>query len=79
MSQVRISNNTHSILRSLSALEGAPMQEILDRAVEHYRRKTFLAGLSDDFRRLSEDDESWTEYQGELAEWDPRVDADNAW
>jgi hypothetical protein len=49
------------------------MQEILDRAVEQYRRKTFLEGLSDDFRRLSEDKEAWAEYQDELAEWDVTI------
>lgn len=69
MSQVRISETTHELLRSLSSSEGRPMQEIIDNAMEIYRRKAFLDGLSNDFRLLREDAETWNEHEEEMADW----------
>jgi hypothetical protein len=69
MSQVRVSESTHEILRSLSSQEGKSMQDILDKAVEDYRRKAFLEGLSDDYRLLQESPEAWAEHEEEMALW----------
>lgn len=69
MSQVRVSEATHETLRSLSTAEGKPMQEILDNAVEIYRRRVFLNGLSEDFRQLRENPEVWKDYEEEMTEW----------
>lgn len=68
--QVRISDNTREVLRSLASQEGESMQEIVEKAVESYRRKTFLDGLSDDFRVLRDDPDAWQEEQDERALWD---------
>lgn len=70
MSQVRVSENTHEALRSLSRKEGKSMQDIIDKAIEYYRRRSFLRGLSDDFQALTADPEAWREHQSEMALWD---------
>lgn len=70
MSQVRVSENTHRLLRSLSTREGKPMQDIIDKAVEDYRRKAFLEGLSNDYRLLREDAQAWKEHEEEMSLWD---------
>ena len=70
MSQVRVSENTHEILRSLSLREGKSMQDIIDKAIEDYRRKAFLEGLSNDYRLLQENPEAWKEHEEETALWD---------
>ncbi len=70
MSQVRVSENTHRLLRFLSIEEGKPMQDIVDKAIENYRRKVFLEGLSDDYRLLRLDAEAWKEHEEETALWD---------
>lgn len=70
MSQVRVSENTHEILRSLSSREGKSMQDIIDKAIEDYRRKAFLEGLSNDYRALRENAEAWKEHEEEIALWD---------
>jgi hypothetical protein len=70
MSQVRVSENTHEMLRSLSTKEGKSMQDIIDQAVEDYRRKAFLEGLSDDYRLLRENPEDWKEHEEEMTLWD---------
>ena len=68
--QVRISESTHQLLRSLADQAGESMQEVVEKAVEHYRRKAFLEGLSNDFRNLREDKVAWEEDQEEKALWD---------
>jgi len=69
-SQVRVSKNTHQLLRSLSLDEGKSMHEIIEKAVENYRKKAFLEGLSDDFRRLRSNAKASQEHEEETAVWD---------
>lgn len=73
MSQVRVSPNTHELLRTLASEAGKPMQEIIDRAVEEYRRSSFLHGLNEDFRVLQEDEEAWNSHQAEMSGWESTV------
>jgi len=68
--QVRVSNSTHQILRNLSLEVGESMQTIIEQAVEQYRRRRFLEGLSQDFKVLKEDAESWQEELEERKLWD---------
>jgi predicted DNA-binding protein len=70
MSQVRVSESTHETLRSLSSREGKSMQDIIDKAIEDYRRKAFLEGLSNDYRALQQNTEAWKEHKEEIALWD---------
>lgn len=73
MSQVRISENTHIVLRDLSHIEDTSMQEIIEKAVEQYRRRRFLEGLSDDFLALRGDPQMLEEYEAELETWDNTI------
>jgi hypothetical protein len=68
--QVRVSNTTHELLRSLSKEFGESMQTIIEEAVEQYRRRKFLEGLNEDFRALKEDSANWQEELEERAMWD---------
>ncbi len=68
--QVRISNTTHQILRNLSSEFGESMQSIIDEAIEQYRRRRFLDGLSQDFKTLKEDSQAWQEELEERSLWD---------
>ena len=68
--QVRVSNSTHQVLRNLSLEVGESMQTIIEQAVEQYRRRRFLEGLSQDFKALKEDAESWQEELEERKLWD---------
>ncbi|MBA2335430.1 MAG: toxin-antitoxin system protein [Pyrinomonadaceae bacterium] len=68
--QVRISNTTHQILRNLSSEVGESMQSIIDEAIEQYRRRRFLDGLSQDFKTLKEDSQAWQEELEERSLWD---------
>lgn len=71
--QVRVSEGTHQLLRSLAEQAGESMQEVVDKAVEHYRRKTFLEGLNNDFRDLREDTAAWEDEKKERTLWDNSI------
>jgi predicted transcriptional regulator len=62
---VRVSEHTHELLRKLAEATGEPLQMVLERAVESYRREQFYAEFNAAFERLRADPVAWEE---ELAE-----------
>jgi predicted transcriptional regulator len=62
---VRVTEETHETLRKLAAATGEPLQRVLERAVENYRRERFFAELDAAYERLQADPVAWEE---ELAE-----------
>ena len=67
---VRISEHSHLRLRELAAQDGEPMQTVLDKALEQYRRQKFLADCDAAYAALQQDPEAWAGYQEELAAWE---------
>ena len=67
---VRVSERTHQVLRELAAATGEPLQQVLEDAVEGYRRAQFFADLRDAYARLAADLPAWEEEQAERAELD---------
>jgi predicted transcriptional regulator len=62
---VRVTEHTHAMLRELAAASGEPLQRVLERAVEHYRREQFYREFNAAYARLRADPVAWQE---ELAE-----------
>ena len=52
---VRVSEHTHELLHKLAAATGEPLQKVLERAVENYRRERFYAEFNAAFERLKAD------------------------
>lgn len=67
---VRISNEVRDILRELAAKEGEPMQAILEKAIEQYRRQRFLEEVNAAYAALRQDQKIWAEIQKEREGWD---------
>jgi hypothetical protein len=67
---VPITPRAHQTLQELSNLTGDPLPVVLDKAVEAYRRKQFLEGLSADFAALRQNPAAWQEELQERADWD---------
>lgn len=67
---VRISGSAHLTLRRLARIEGSPMQAILDKALEQYRRETFLRAANADIAALKKDKKAWKEELAERRLWD---------
>jgi predicted transcriptional regulator len=67
---VRVSEHTHELLRKLAASTGEPLQKVLERAVESYRREQFFAELDAAYARLQGDPVAWEEELAERALWE---------
>ena len=67
---VRISRSTHAALRALADESNESMTEVLEKAIEIYRRQRFLAGLNADFAALRKNKAFWEEERVERSMWD---------
>jgi hypothetical protein len=67
---VRVTKQTHQQLATLAEENGLSMQTILDRAVEAYRRQSFLEALNADFAALRAQPDKWAEEQAERKLWE---------
>jgi predicted transcriptional regulator len=67
---VRVSEHTHDLLHKLAAATGEPLQKVLERAVENYRREQFFAELDAAYARLQADPVAWEEELAERAVWE---------
>jgi hypothetical protein len=70
---VRISRESHALLREIAGETDETMMEVLDKAVTAYRNATLLAGLDSDYQALREDPEAWSEELRERASWDGTI------
>ncbi len=62
---VRVSNETHERLVTLSELTGRRMQAILEEAVAAYEAKAFWDEFNAGYERLAEKPGHWAEVQAE--------------
>jgi hypothetical protein len=62
---VGISPKTWQTLRELAEQSGKTIQDILDQAVEDYRRKLFLDAVNACYAALRADPEAWAEVEAE--------------
>lgn len=67
---VRISPKGHQILTLLAAKTRSTMPEILDEALESYRRQKFLEDANTAYDALRKDKKAWQAYRKELAALD---------
>ena len=67
---VRIDAETHEVLKRLAEQDGEPMQSILAKAVERYRRARFLEGANADFAALRKRSKDWQDELAEREAWD---------
>jgi len=69
-STVRVKAKTQATLRELAAHDGITMSDVLEQAVEAYRRQLFLEELNDAYAALRADEDAWREELEERALWD---------
>jgi hypothetical protein len=65
-----VSEPTFRVLCELSNQLGEPMESILDRAVEDYRRKQLLEQANAGYTALRNNPDEWQEEQRERDAWD---------
>jgi len=67
---VRISEASYQILKELAEQTGQPMMEVLDKALDAYRRKVFLDAVNAGYAVLRADPEAWAEVEEERRSMD---------
>jgi predicted transcriptional regulator len=67
---VRIGEESHKALREIATRTGRSMQSVLAKAIEEYRRQTFLENANVAFAALQRDRKRWRREQGERIAWD---------
>lgn len=67
---VRISEASRKALGELAAREGQPMQTVLEKAIELYRRQRFLEEVNTAFEKLRQDPEAWAAVEQERVPWE---------
>ena len=80
---VRISEASHQILKELSEQTGQTMMDVLDKALDAYRRKLFFEQMNAGYAELRADPEAWAEHLAERKLWDATLmdglDPDERW
>jgi DNA-binding FadR family transcriptional regulator len=71
---VRIGEHTHQALRELAQADHPSMREVLEKAVEEYRRRRILEEANAAYAVLRNEPEAWREMQAEQAEWEALSD-----
>src|SRR5205809_5646415 len=80
---VPISEASHQILKELAEQTGQTMMDVLDKAVDAYRRKLFFEQMNAGYAELRADPEAWAEHLAERKQWDATLmdglDPDEQW
>jgi hypothetical protein len=67
---VPISEASYRLLKELAEQTGQTMLEVLDKALDAYRRKLFFDQLNAGYAELRADPEAWAEHLAERQQWD---------
>jgi hypothetical protein len=67
---INMSETTHHTLLKLANSSGDTIQEILDKAIENYRRQLFLVQANESFLTLRNNETLWQEEIAEREVWD---------
>ncbi len=67
---IRVTDETHEALRKLAQEMDEPLEDVLVKAVEAYRRARVLELTNQAYTSLKADPQAWQELLDERAEWD---------
>jgi hypothetical protein len=67
---IPISEVSHQLLKELAEQTGQTMTDVLDKALDAYRRKLFLEQMNAGYAALRADPEAWADHVAERKLWD---------
>ena len=67
---IRVSEKTRTTLHELARDVGLPMAEVVEQAIEQYRRQHILDAANAAYAALRADPAAWAEVQAERTVWD---------
>ena len=73
MTTIKVSAETRDRLKKLAEAEQSTMEAALAKVLDQAEEARFWQGVKDDYARLQDDPDKWSDYVNELAEWDQTV------
>jgi hypothetical protein len=73
MTTIKVSAETRDRLKRLADAEQSTMEAALAKVLDQAEEARFWQGVKDDYARLQDDPEQWSDYVAELEEWDQTV------
>ena len=70
MTTIKVSAATRDRLKKLADASQSTMEAALAKVLDQAEDAQFWQGVKDDYARLQSDQEQWSGYVNELAEWD---------
>lgn len=70
---VRVTEETWSMIKDLAAKTNTSMQDVIQQAIEDYRRKKILEETNQAFLRLKNNPEAWQDELQERKEWENTI------
>jgi hypothetical protein len=67
---IRVSQQTHAVLREMAGQSGMSILQVLETAVAAYRRQQQLEALNAAYAAVREDPAAWSQLQEERSAWD---------
>ena len=67
---VHLSERSHQLLQELVEQTGQTMTDVLEKALDSYRRKLFFEQMNAGYAELRSDPEEWAEHLAERTEWE---------
>jgi hypothetical protein len=67
---IRVSTATRDTLRDMAQNAGLSMQQLLEQALEVYRRQQLLQAANIAYENLSVDSEAWHDFQQSQKDWE---------
>ncbi len=67
---IRVPVETHARLRRMAEEQDRPIGQIIDDLLDDLDKRSFFAGLGDDFRRLRDDPAAAADYDAEVRLWE---------
>src|SRR5207253_9801194 len=67
---VHLSEASHQLLKELAEQTGQTMTDVIDKALDAYRRKLFFEKLNAGYAALQADPQAWAEHLAERKLWD---------
>jgi hypothetical protein len=69
---VSISEASHQVLKEMAEYTGQSITDVLDQAVDTYRRKLFFEKLNAGYAEMRSDPAAWADHLAERKIWDAR-------
>jgi hypothetical protein len=73
MTTIKVTTGTRDRLKRIADADQSTMEAALAKVLDEAEEARFWEGVKDDYARLRENADEWSEYINELTEWDATI------